>query len=94
MKCWAALEAMSRPGLSPAFADLGDAAAAPPLSLPSYLNVLSPMVFTGRNEVVAKVMFLLVSVILSTGGGGLPQCMLGNHIPREADSSIRSMSGR
>ena len=25
--------------------------------------------FTGRNEVVAKVMFLLVSVILSTGGG-------------------------
>ena len=32
---------------------------------------------TGRNEVVAKVMFLLVSVILSTGG--LPQCMLGYH---------------
>ena len=27
--------------------------------------------FTGRNEVVAKVMFLLVSVILSTGGGSL-----------------------
>ena len=26
------------------------------------------MIFTGRNEVVAKVMFLLVSVILSTGG--------------------------
>ena len=38
--------------------------------------------FTGRNEVVAKVMFLLVSVILSTGGG-LPQCMLGYcHPPR------------
>ena len=31
-------------------------------------------IITGRNEVVAKVMFLLVSVILSTGG--LPQCML------------------
>ena len=27
-------------------------------------------IFTGRNEVVAKVMFLQVSVILSTGGGG------------------------
>ena len=26
-------------------------------------------IFIGRNEVVAKVMFLLVSVILSTGGG-------------------------
>ena len=42
---------------------------------------------TGRNEVVAKVMFLLMSVILSTGG--LPQCMLGychpprrRHLPR------------
>ena len=34
---------------------------------------------TGRNEVVAKVMFLLVSVILS--GGGVPQCMLGYHPP-------------
>ena len=31
-------------------------------------------IFTGRNEVVAKVMFLHVSVILSTGGeGGLQQ---------------------
>ena len=36
---------------------------------------------TGHNEVVAKVMFLLVSVILSTRGGGLPQCMLGYHTP-------------
>ena len=27
------------------------------------------IVITGRNEVVAKVMFLLVSVILLTGGG-------------------------
>ena len=33
---------------------------------------------TGRNEVVAKVMFLQASVILSTGGC-LPQCMLGYH---------------
>ena len=28
------------------------------------------MIFTGRNEVVAKVMFLHVCVILFTGGGG------------------------
>ena len=68
----------------------------------------------------AKVMFLQAPVILSTGGGGLPQCMLGYHHPpgsrhppppradpslreqtprlsrppREADASIRSMSGR
>ena len=38
-------------------------------------------IITGRKEVVAKVMFLLMSVILSTGGC-LPQCMLGFH-PRE-----------
>ena len=35
---------------------------------------------TGRNEVVAKVIFLHLSVILFTGGG-LPQCMLGCHHP-------------
>ena len=35
---------------------------------------------TGRNEVVAKVIFLHLFVILSTGG--LPQCMLGYHPPR------------
>ena len=29
------------------------------------------LIFTGRNEVVAKVMFLHVCVILFTGGGGL-----------------------
>ena len=90
-----------------------------------------PAIFTGRNEVVAKVIFLHLSVILSRGG--LPQCMLGyhplgpgtpqsrhppgtrhppweqtppeqtppeqtppgtRHTPREADSGIRSMSGR
>ena len=37
---------------------------------------------TGRNEVVAKVIFLHLSVILFTGEAGcLPQCMLGYHIP-------------
>ena len=39
------------------------------------------LIFTGRNEVVAKVIFLHLSVILFTGG--LPQCMLGCHpLPR------------
>ena len=53
-------------------------------------------IFTGRNEVVAKVMFLLVSVIVFTGGGstsvhaGIPARIP----PPEADSGIRSMSGR
>ena len=35
---------------------------------------------TGRNEVVAKVMFLQVSVC-PRGAGCLPQCMLGCHTP-------------
>ena len=35
-------------------------------------------IFTGRNEVVAKVMFLQVCVC-PRGGGCLPQCMLGCH---------------
>ena len=34
---------------------------------------------TGRNEVVAKVIFLHLSVIHSVHRGGLPQCMLGYH---------------
>ena len=85
------------------------------------------LLITGRNEVVAKVMFLQVCVC-PQGGGCLPQCMLGCHTPpgtrqapppphpgtrqtppktrhtpspgpgrpppREADSSIRSTSGR
>ena len=38
------------------------------------------IIFTGRNEVVAKVMFLQASVVLSTGGC-VPQCMLGYHTP-------------
>ena len=37
-------------------------------------------IITVRNE-VAKVMFLHLSVILFTGWGGLPQCMLGCHPP-------------
>ena len=45
-----------------------------------------PFIFTGRNEVVAKVMFLLVSVILFTGGC-LPQYMLGYHPPPPGGSS-------
>ena len=44
------------------------------------IGMLSCYFITGRNEVGAKVMFLVVSVILSTGGG-LPQCMLGYHPP-------------
>ena len=42
------------------------------------------IIVTGRNEVVAKVIFLHLSVIHSVhrGGGGLPQCMLGYHPPR------------
>ena len=38
------------------------------------------VVFTGRNEVVAKVIFLHLFVILFTGGV-LPQCMLGYQPP-------------
>ena len=39
-----------------------------------YIPVTERLGFiTGRNEVVAKVMFLQVSVILLTGGGGLLQ---------------------
>ena len=39
----------------------------------SFFPLLFLSIFTGRNEVVAKVMFLHVSVILSTGGGGVLQ---------------------
>ena len=58
------------------------------------------MIITGRNEVVAKVIFLHLFVILFTGGmhAGIPPPpdqappIPGTH--READSGIRSMSGR
>ena len=47
------------------------------------------MVFiTGRNEVVAKVIFLHLSVILFTGGG-LPQWMLGYHPPEQTPPGSR-----
>ena len=44
---------------------------------------ISDEIITGRNEVVAKVIFLHLSVIHSVhrGRGGLPQCMLGYHPP-------------
>ena len=38
-------------------------------------------IFTGRNEVVAKVMFLQVCVCPQGGRGCLPQCMLGCQPP-------------
>ena len=42
---------------------------------------LEYILITGRNEVVAKVIFLHLSVIHSVHMGGLPQCMLGYHHP-------------
>ena len=50
----------------------------PPQSMIANKNVI-----TGRNEVVAKVIFLHLSVILFTGGGVLSQCMLGYHPPEQ-----------
>ena len=44
---------------------------------------LSEHIFTGRNEVVAKVMFLQVCVCPQ--GGCLPQCMLGCHTPPDGE---------
>ena len=45
-------------------------------------TLIHKFVITGRNEVVAKLIFLHPSVIHSVhGGGGLPQCMLGYHPP-------------
>ena len=66
------------------------------------------MIITGRNEVVAKVIFLHLSVILFTEGTPPPQSRhppgadtpqeqtpsRSRHPPREAHSSIRSTSGR
>ena len=46
---------------------------------PNFQNIILFQTFTGRNEVVAKVMFLLVSVILSTGG------YLAGRTPRQGD---------
>ena len=49
------------------------------------------MIFTGRNEVVAKVMFLHVSVILLTGGVGSPENLPRDQAeppPHQADTTI------
>ena len=43
------------------------------------------IIITARNEVVAKVIFLYLFVILFTRGC-LPQCMLGCHTPLRADT--------
>ena len=53
------------------------------LKFPGVYSTNIDRVFTGRNEVVAKVIFLHLSVIHSVhrGGVGLPQCMLGYHPP-------------
>ena len=44
--------------------------------------------FFGLNEVVAKVIFLHLSVIHSVHGGGLHQCMLGYHTPPGPDPPL------
>ena len=46
-------------------------------------------IFTGRNVVVAKVIFLHLFVILFTGGC-LPQCMLGYHPPEQTPPPLRA----
>ena len=51
------------------------------LQLTTFL--LECILVTGRNEAVAKVIFLHLFVILFTQGGCLPQCMLGYHTSRE-----------
>ena len=57
-------------------------------------------IITGRNKVVAKVIFLHLSVIHSVhrGGGGLPQCMLGyppwEQTPPGADQPPRTSPPR
>ena len=55
-----------------------------------YTCVHNCVVITGRNEVVAKVMFLLVSVILSTGGFCLSACWDTTPAPPGADLTPRS----
>ena len=42
----------------------------------------------------AKVMFLQASVILSTGGGCLPQCMLGYHLREQTPPQSRPPGSR
>ena len=47
------------------------------------------VIFTGRNEVVAKVIFLHLSVIHSVHRAGLPQCMLGYPPPEQTPPQSR-----
>ena len=49
-----------------------------------YATIFCAIIFTGHNEVVAKVIFLNLFVILFMGGC-LPQCMLGCH-PQGTDT--------
>ena len=48
----------------------------------NYLQFIGVCIITGRNEAVAKVIFLHLSVIHSVHRGVLPQCMLGYPPPR------------
>ena len=50
--------------------------------------------FTGRNEVVAKVMFLLVSVILPTGGVCLSACWDITTPPQEGGTPQKEVPPR
>ena len=52
-----------------------------PIVISNVMKHIWHEIFTGRNEVVAKVMFLQVCVYPQGGGGCLPQCMLGCHTP-------------
>ena len=52
----------------------------------TYFKRNQPAIITGRNEVVAKVIFLHLFVILFTGGACLRQTPLGANTPLEADT--------
>ena len=56
-------------------------------------NYLGLNVFTDRNEVVAKVMFLLVSVILSGGGGLSASVHAGKEAPPHWEGSTPHWEG-
>ena len=69
-------------GVSPGgYLPRGCTPAPPPCGQNSWHTLVKTLPF--RNE-VAKVMFLHLSVCLSTGGRGLPQCMLGYYPPPRA----------
>ena len=58
-----------------------------------FFHSLIFIIITSRNEVVAKVTFLHLSAILFTGGGCLPQCMLGYHPPGSRHPQSRHPPG-